>query len=88
MTSIIVPPMEEEDVEKFKAACLAIGETLNAEIKIEEVVSLKIWWQNNRGDVATVIGNLTEQKTKRKSFQGKSIKIGNLSEEYTDPKNL
>jgi hypothetical protein len=88
MTAIVVPPMEAEEVEKFKIACQAIGDSLNAEIKCEEVVSLRISWQNNRSDVAAVIGNLADYRTKKKSIRGPSITLGKPSEDYVESKNI
>lgn len=76
MGTLVLPALEEDEVEKIKKACEAIGNVLSAEITFEEVKSLKITWQNNRTDITSVITEMVDYKLKKKSFKPKSISLG------------
>ncbi len=87
MTEILLPAMDKEDEEKIVTAIRSIGACMEAEIKIEEVVSLKVSWPNGMSNVGIIINDLVEIKTKKKYKRGKDIQVGRGNPDF-DPKNL
>ncbi len=87
MTEIILPPMQKEEEEKIVTAIRSIGVCMDTDVKIEEVVSLKVTWPNSAGNVGVVINDLVGIKTKRKYKRGKDPQIGQRNEDF-DSKNL
>lgn len=88
MAEIVLPAMNDEENQKIIDAVEAIGKCMDAEIKIEKIFIVKLTFSSMRGDVRTILSNLVEMKTKKKTYQGKSIKIGQTSEDYIEPKNI
>jgi hypothetical protein len=87
MAEIILPAMTDEENQKIIDAVEAIGNLLDTNITIEKIFTLKITFSSMRGDVRSILTELVELKTKRKAGKGKDIKIGNLSDDFIDPKN-
>lgn len=88
MAEIILPAMNDEENQKFIDAVEAIGKCMDTDITIEKIATVKITFSSMRGDVRTILTDLVELKTKRKTTRGKDIKIGNPSDDFIETKNL